>query len=182
MSATLAPTTRSQGVMETVLENGLKVLIQEVRSAPVVSFMVWYKVGSRNESTGQTGISHLLEHMMFKGTKNYGLGEISRTLFVNGAEVGRYGLAGVITPDHTIRIKNWPLLVPAPEVGKLTDFRVAVEQASTFGWARYTGMDGAILGMKTFGASAPLKVLQKEFGFTTNHVVEAAKAQLARGK
>jgi transketolase len=60
--------------------------------------------------------------------------------------------------------------------------RVAVEQASTFGWNRYVGIDGAILGMKTFGASAPLKVLQKEFGFTTNHVVEAAKAQLAEVK
>ena len=60
--------------------------------------------------------------------------------------------------------------------------RVAVEQASTFGWCRYTGIDGAILGMKTFGASAPLKVLQKEFGFTTGHVVEAAKAQLAQEK
>jgi transketolase len=60
--------------------------------------------------------------------------------------------------------------------------RVAVEQASTFGWAQYTGIDGAILGMKTFGASAPLKVLQKEFGFTTGHVVEAAKAQLAKVK
>ncbi len=60
--------------------------------------------------------------------------------------------------------------------------RVAVEQASTFGWCRYTGIDGAILGMKTFGASAPLKVLQKEFGFTTSHVVEAAKAQLAQDR
>jgi transketolase len=60
--------------------------------------------------------------------------------------------------------------------------RVAVEQASTFGWCRYTGIDGAILGMKTFGASAPLKVLQKEFGFTTGHVLEAAKAQLAQVK
>ena len=60
--------------------------------------------------------------------------------------------------------------------------RVAVEQASTFGWCRYTGIDGAILGMKTFGASAPLKVLQKEFGFTTDHVVAAAKAQLAQVK
>ena len=60
--------------------------------------------------------------------------------------------------------------------------RVAVEQASTFGWCRYTGIDGAILGMKTFGASAPLKVLQKQFGFTTNHVVEAAKTQLAQVK
>jgi transketolase len=60
--------------------------------------------------------------------------------------------------------------------------RVAVEQASTLGWSRYTGIDGAILGMKTFGASAPLKVLQEEFGFTANHVVEAAKAQLAQEK
>jgi transketolase len=57
-----------------------------------------------------------------------------------------------------------------------------VEQASTFGWCRYTGIDGAILGMKTFGASAPLKVLQKEFGFTADHVVEAAKAQLPQVK
>jgi transketolase len=60
--------------------------------------------------------------------------------------------------------------------------RVAVEQASTFGWCRYTGTDGAILGMKTFGASAPLKVLQKEFGFTPDHVIAAAKAQLAQVK
>jgi len=72
-------------VFETVLGNGLKVLIQEVHSAPVVSFMVWYKVGSRNESTGITGISHLLEHMMFKGTPKYGKGEIARLLQRNGA-------------------------------------------------------------------------------------------------
>ncbi len=72
-------------VFETVLRNGLKVLIQEVHSAPVVSFMVWYKVGSRNESAGVTGISHLLEHMMFKGTPKYGKGEIARLLQKNGA-------------------------------------------------------------------------------------------------
>jgi zinc protease len=72
-------------VFETVLENGLKVLIQEVRAVPVVSFMVWYKVGSRNESAGITGISHLLEHMMFKGTPKFGKGEIARQLQRNGA-------------------------------------------------------------------------------------------------
>ena len=58
--------------------------------------------------------------------------------------------------------------------------RVAVEQASTWGWAHYVGLDGAILGMKTFGASAPLKVLQKESGFTKESVVAAAKEQLAK--
>ncbi len=56
--------------------------------------------------------------------------------------------------------------------------RVAVEQASTFGWERYVGMSGAIVGMSTFGASAPLKELQRRFGFTAERVVEAAKAQL----
>jgi transketolase len=60
--------------------------------------------------------------------------------------------------------------------------RVAVEQASTFGWNQYVGTTGAIVGMKTFGASAPLKELQKKFGFTVQHVVEAARQQLARAR
>ncbi len=58
--------------------------------------------------------------------------------------------------------------------------RVCVEQASTFGWARYAGLTGEIIGMKTFGASAPLKELQKKFGFTTDNVVAAAKGQVQR--
>jgi transketolase len=57
--------------------------------------------------------------------------------------------------------------------------RVSVEQASTFGWERYVGPSGARIGMMTFGASAPLKELQKKFGFTVDHVVEAAHGQLA---
>jgi len=60
--------------------------------------------------------------------------------------------------------------------------RVAVEQASTFGWAHYVGNSGAIIGMTSFGASAPLKVLQKEFGFTADHVVAAAKDQLKKAR
>ena len=60
--------------------------------------------------------------------------------------------------------------------------RVSVEQASTFAWERYTGTRGARIGMETFGASAPLKELQTKFGFTVEHVVAAAKAQLARAR
>ena len=52
--------------------------------------------------------------------------------------------------------------------------------ASTFGWARYVGIDGAIVGMETFGASAPLAELQKKFGFTVENVVKKAKAQIAQ--
>jgi transketolase len=58
--------------------------------------------------------------------------------------------------------------------------RVAVEQASTFGWERYVGTSGSVIGMHTFGASAPLKELQRKFGFEPDHVVEAAKQQLGR--
>jgi transketolase len=60
--------------------------------------------------------------------------------------------------------------------------RVSVELASIFGWERYVGQAGEALGMRTFGASAPLKELQKKFGFTPDHVVAAAKAQLARAR
>ena len=60
--------------------------------------------------------------------------------------------------------------------------RVVVEQASTLGWERYAGTEGAILGMKTFGASAPLKVLQKEFGFTEQNIIAAAKSQIKKNR
>ena len=58
--------------------------------------------------------------------------------------------------------------------------RIAVEQASTFGWERYVGNKGRIIGMKTFGASAPLKELQKKFGFEPDRVVATAKDLIGR--
>lgn len=58
--------------------------------------------------------------------------------------------------------------------------RVAVEQASTLGWERYVGVRGQIIGMHTFGSSAPLKALQQKFGFTPQHVAAAAKDQIAK--
>jgi transketolase len=57
--------------------------------------------------------------------------------------------------------------------------RVAVEQASTFGWERYIGASGVVIGMRTFGASAPLKELQKRFGFEPDRVEAAAKETLS---
>ena len=60
--------------------------------------------------------------------------------------------------------------------------RLAVEQASTFGWERYIGKRGCMIGMKTFGASAPLKELQRKFGFIPDSIVTAAKEQVAQGR
>jgi len=58
--------------------------------------------------------------------------------------------------------------------------RVAIEQASTFGWERYVGATGRVVGMHTFGASAPLKALQQHFGFEPENVVAVAKQLLGR--
>ena len=60
--------------------------------------------------------------------------------------------------------------------------RVAVEQASTLGWERWVGSAGEIIGMRTFGASAPLKELQSKFGFTPDAVVAATQRTLARAR
>ncbi|MGE0471163.1 MAG: M16 family metallopeptidase [Nitrospira sp.] len=69
---------------EYILSNGMKVLLVEVPKAPVATVQVWYKVGSRNEVMGRAGLSHMLEHMMFKGTTKYPKGSFSRIVRKNG--------------------------------------------------------------------------------------------------
>ncbi len=71
-------------VHEYRLDNGMKVIVKEDHRSPVLVSQVWYKVGSSYEHDGITGISHVLEHMMFKGTKNYGPNEFSRIIAENG--------------------------------------------------------------------------------------------------
>ena len=69
---------------EHILSNGMKVLLVEVPKAPVATVQVWYKVGSRNEVMGRAGLSHMLEHMMFKGTAKYPKGSFSRLIRKGG--------------------------------------------------------------------------------------------------
>ncbi len=71
---------------EFLLENGLKLIVKEDHRAPVVMSSVWYKVGASNETLGITGISHALEHMMFRGTPSFGPGELPRIIADNGGE------------------------------------------------------------------------------------------------
>jgi zinc protease len=71
-------------VTEAMFDNGLKVLIKEDHRAPVVVSQIWYRIGGSYEPEGITGISHVLEHMMFKGTKNYPTGEFDRIISENG--------------------------------------------------------------------------------------------------
>lgn len=74
----------SSEIQEFMMENGMKVLIKEDHRAPIVVSQVWYKVGGSYEHSGITGVSHVLEHMMFKGTKKHAAGEFSRIIAENG--------------------------------------------------------------------------------------------------
>ena len=82
--ALLLPTIVMANVSEYQLDNGLKLIVKEDHRAPVVVSQVWYKVGSSYEHNGITGISHVLEHMMFKGTENLGPNEFSQIIAANG--------------------------------------------------------------------------------------------------
>ena len=84
-------------VQEYTLGNGVKVLIVEEHKAPVATFQVWYRVGSRDEPAGKSGISHLLEHMMFKGTSRYGPSVLSKIVQRNGGTNNAY-----TTKDYTV--------------------------------------------------------------------------------
>ena len=71
---------RAAGAADTVehtLSNGLRIIVKSDHRAPVVVSLLWYKVGSVDEVNGTTGVAHVLEHMMFKGTRDVGVGEFS---------------------------------------------------------------------------------------------------------
>src|ERR687885_2736438 len=85
MSLLITPSAfATEDVRRTVLDNGLVVLTKEVHTSPIVTSMIWYRGGSRNEELGQTGKSHFLEHMLFKGTDRYRKGEIDSLTLQNG--------------------------------------------------------------------------------------------------
>ena len=72
------------GIRELQLENGLKILLKEIHTAPIVSHWVWYRVGSRYEKPGLTGISHWVEHMQFKGTPGFPAGVLDKAISRDG--------------------------------------------------------------------------------------------------
>ncbi len=89
-------------VYEHTLANGLKVVVRENHRAPVVVSQIWYKVGSAYEHDGITGVSHVLEHMMFKGTKRFKPGEFSRIIAANGGRENAF-----TSRDYTSYFQQW---------------------------------------------------------------------------
>src|SRR5271155_5077502 len=72
------------------LQNGMKVLVQPDHNIPNVALYIFYRVGSRNEHPGTTGLSHFFEHMMFNGAKKYGPGELDKVMEANGGSNNAY--------------------------------------------------------------------------------------------
>ncbi len=95
------------------LDNGLKVLVKATHVAPVASFWLFYRVGSRNEMPGQTGISHWVEHMLFKGTPRFPAGEFDRAVARAGGVAN-----GMTTQDFTTYFET----LPADRIGLALDF------------------------------------------------------------
>lgn len=100
----------SPSVRETILPNGLKVITKEIHAAPVISVWTYYRVGSRNERPGITGISHLIEHMMFKGTATLKRGDIDRLTALAGGKNNAF-----TDTDYTAYYFALPSDAAAPE-------------------------------------------------------------------
>ena len=113
-----APLTFAQTISE-VLPNGLKVIIKEDKRAPVVVSQIWYNIGSVDEITGTTGVSHVLEHMMFKGTKSVPAGEFSRRIAALGGNDNAF-----TNRNQTVYYQNFAASA-LPEVLKLEADRMA---------------------------------------------------------
>ncbi len=114
VSLTLAPTTAAPSPPETFsLANGLQVVVIPDHRTPVVTQMIWYKVGSADETSGKSGLAHFLEHLMFKGTSKHPAGEFSETVQRVGGNENAFTSA-----DYTGYFQR----VPREQLGRMMEF------------------------------------------------------------
>jgi zinc protease len=95
-------------VKEYALKNGMKVFMVEDHKSPIAVFQIWYRVGSRDEVSGRSGLSHLLEHMMFKGTRKHASKELSRTVQRHGGTDNAF-----TSKDYTVYFQ----ILPSEKIG-----------------------------------------------------------------
>src|SRR5437899_11103636 len=102
MALAAAPATaQDYGIKTHQLKNGMKILVQEDHSIPNVALYIFYRIGSRNEGPGTTGLSHFFEHMMFNGAKKYGPKEFDRVMEAAGGANNAY------TDQDVTVYQNW---------------------------------------------------------------------------
>ncbi len=101
----------SAEVQEFKLDNGLKIVVQEDHRAPVVVSQVWYRAGALDEVNGKTGVAHVLEHMMFKGTKTVPAGKFSRLIAAAGGKENAFTAQDQTTYYQQLEKSNLPLSI-----------------------------------------------------------------------
>src|SRR6201984_1703700 len=101
MSANAQSEEQQFPVATKTLKNGMKVLVQTDHSIPNIALYIFYKIGSRNERPGTTGLSHFFEHMMFNGAKKYGPGDLDKAMEANGASNNAY------TTENVTVYQDW---------------------------------------------------------------------------
>jgi zinc protease len=112
----------------TTLDNGLRVILREVRERPLVGVWMWYRVGGRNELPGTTGISHWVEHMLFKGGKRFGKGEIPREISRRGGALNAFTWIDCTAYFQTLPSAEIDIAL-AIESDRIYDTRIDAEEA-----------------------------------------------------
>ncbi|MBX7223210.1 MAG: insulinase family protein [Blastocatellia bacterium] len=146
-----SPLTRN--VRRTVLPNGLTILTKEVHTHPIVAAMIWYRVGSRNEELGQTGKSHFLEHMMFKGTERLGKGEIDLQTLVRGGRNNAFTWLDFTAYYFTFASDRWELALEI-EADRIRNTAFAPEE--------FESEKQVIIEELQMGLDSPFEVLENE--------------------
>lgn len=143
----------SNDVAEHVLDNGLKVLTNEVHTAPVVACYIWFKVGGRNERPGITGTSHWVEHMLFKGTPNLPKDEFKRVVERNG---GRWN--GFTSTDYTAYFE----VMPSDKIDEALMLEYERWQNSSFDPDEVASERSVIISEREGGENNPQFLLREE--------------------
>ncbi|MBN2059312.1 MAG: insulinase family protein [Deltaproteobacteria bacterium] len=145
------------GAKKFILDNGLRVILKEDRSSPVVSIQVWVKAGSANETEEEAGISHVIEHMFFKGTPTRGAGEIAHGIEVLGGDINAY-----TTSDRTV----YKVEIASIHFEKALDILMDALQHSLFDSQELTREKEVIL--EEYRRS--LDIPQRQFGLAMNEL------------
>src|ERR671935_778146 len=113
---------------QTTLDNGLRVIVREVRERPLVGVWMWYRVGGRNEVPGITGVSHWVEHMLFKGGKRFGKGQITKEISRRGGALNAFTWIDCTAYYETLPSSEIQLALDI-EADRIYDTRIEREEA-----------------------------------------------------
>jgi zinc protease len=113
---------------QTTLDNGLRVILREVRERPLIGVWMWYRVGGRNELPGTTGVSHWVEHMLFKGGKRFGKGEITKEISRRGGGLNAFTWIDCTAYYETLASSEIDLAL-AIESDRIYDTRIEPDEA-----------------------------------------------------